>query len=724
MKEHELLEKIFASAQTLETPDALAPEEIKKRLQRAQAARRRRMKKITAAACICICALGAGSAVFYGNRAQKQLTVQSASGGDTAADEAAAGITDDGQQSFGTAGGDTAADETAAGITGGNSAANTAEQAADADEPEREPLKKIGKLYTLAEDYGDVYDAVESSAADGFAYSESMKKENSAGRLVSDLDAATEDSAPRSAQDYSTTNLQVEGVDESDIVKADGDYIYIAQKEDVQILDIRNGRPKKAAVFAPDSDSASETICEMYVADGLLTLIVQAEETSLTSETAVEQDASLYKDMSNAKGSVEDCDSFAMDANAVTKVITCDISNPQTPVLKDTMTQDGWYCTSRKIGNRLYLFTDNTLWLTEEMRLQTDDHTAKSGVIPCVDGRAIDADSIYLQKNGNDGLLISSVALDDGCRVLDSKLLVHAYANYYVTGQSVYIYYTDYTQAGERTRIARFSLDDDGKIWAQAAASLRGGITDTFAICEQGAYLRVLTSDTSSEIWENYVYVLDENLKKTGKLAGLAKGEQIYAARFFGDTGYFVTYRNTDPLFAVDFSDPKNPEILGELKVTGFSDYLHFWDENRLLGVGYESDPQSGSITGVKVSMFDISDPKNVTEEARFVIKDADYCPQDYKAILVDRQKNMIAFATETYDKDGARADYHVFSYGGGAFTQELSLTLCQDGAIKSPQVDRQRSFYAGDVLYLANETETAAFDMTDHFTEIGREKY
>ena len=88
------------------------------------------------------------------------------------------------------------------------------------------------------------------------------------------------------------------------------------------------------------------------------------------------------------------------------------------------------------------------------------------------------------------------------------------------------------------------------------------------------------------------------------------------------DTGYFVTYKNVDPLFSVDLSDPENPRILGELKVTGFSSYLHFYGEDRLLGIGSETDPDTGASKGIKLSMFDISDPANVTEIAKYVIED------------------------------------------------------------------------------------------------------
>ena len=119
----------------------------------------------------------------------------------------------------------------------------------------------------------------------------------------------------------------------------------------------------------------------------------------------------------------------------------------------------------------------------------------------------------------------------------------------------------------------------------------------------------------------NSLLVLDENLKVIGEIEDLAPGEQIYSARFLGDTGYFVTFRNMDPLFSVDLTNPKKPKILGELKITGFSEYLHPYDDNLLLGIGREISPDKGNFKGLKLSMFDISNPKNVTEIQKIVEK-------------------------------------------------------------------------------------------------------
>lgn len=219
------------------------------------------------------------------------------------------------------------------------------------------------------------------------------------------------------------------------------------------------------------------------------------------------------------------------------------------------------------------------------------------------------------------------------------------------------------------------------------------------------------------------MYVLDEELKTAGKLTGLAKGERIYAARFIGKTGYFVTYRNTDPLFTVDFSDPQHPEIIGELKVTGFSDYLHFWGDDRLLGIGLETDPESGETIGVKLSMFDISDPSDVKEEAKLILEDMQdsRALQDYKSVLVNKEKNMIALTVENY-RNTYREDFRVFSYQNGKFASKIQRQLA--AGYDAGRDICWRSLFAGDMLYLASAGKTIAFDMRKGWRETAKLVY
>ena len=187
--------------------------------------------------------------------------------------------------------------------------------------------------------------------------------------------------------------------------------------------------------------------------------------------------------------------------------------------------------------------------------------------------------------------------------------------------------------------------------------TFRGYLNDSFSIDEYDGYLRMVVTRGKT----NAVYVLDQKLKLTGKITNLAKDERVYSARFLGDTGYFVTYKETDPLFSVDLSNPKNPKILGRLKIPGFSNYLHFYGEDKLLGIGMDVDKKGDVTDGVKLSMFDISDKKNVKEEHKYTLKDV-YSTDvewDYKAALIDVEKNIIGFPAGGEN----RQMYYLFSY-------------------------------------------------------------
>ncbi|MDD7077996.1 MAG: beta-propeller domain-containing protein, partial [Lachnospiraceae bacterium] len=215
------------------------------------------------------------------------------------------------------------------------------------------------------------------------------------------------------------------------------------------------------------------------------------------------------------------------------------------------------------------------------------------------------------------------------------------------------------------------------------------------------------------ENWEehNALYVLDKDMRQIGSLDGLADNETIRSARFFGDTGYFVTFRQTDPLFSVDLSDPSDPKILGELKVSGFSSYLHFYGENMLLGIGYEANEETGVVTGLKLSMFDISDPSNVTEVSRFVIPGITWCPaiESYKSILVDPEKNLIGFFCDNR--------YLLFSYEEEeGFQSKLVYDFYSDMLLDQVSYDTLRGLYIDNTFYIAGNTFVISFDMKKDF--------
>lgn len=218
---------------------------------------------------------------------------------------------------------------------------------------------------------------------------------------------------------------------------------------------------------------------------------------------------------------------------------------------------------------------------------------------------------------------------------------------------------------------------------------------------------------------ENRVYTLDENLNIMGQIEGIAEGEELHSARFMGNIGYFVTFETIDPLFAVDFSDPENPKIISELKVPGFSEYLHFWEENKLLGIGFDTEELDGGVrtTGYKLSMFDISDPKNVTEEEMESKRNRYTNTWDYKSILISREKNVIGFEIWS---DYGYPGYVVYSYDENqGFTERFKYST------ELEDLNSVRGIIINDVLYLIlGNRGINTYDISQDYKMISEMKY
>ena len=203
-------------------------------------------------------------------------------------------------------------------------------------------------------------------------------------------------------------------------------------------------------------------------------------------------------------------------------------------------------------------------------------------------------------------------------KYIDKKAVLAGSDTMYVSTDNIYL--TDHNFSwssftyGEDTDILKISYDK-GELEYEAKGSFPGYLNDDYSIDEYNGYIRLVTTYRDANYTQyNALYVYDTDLNKVSVIKNMAEGETIRSARFMGDTAYFVTFRNTDPLFAVDLSDPENPEITDYLKIPGFSAYLHPYGDNKLLGIGYDTD-DTGWINCIKLSMFDISDPYNIEEE-------------------------------------------------------------------------------------------------------------
>ena len=612
--------------------------------------------------------------------------------------------------------------------------ADTQQTVGEAGETGYVDVAALGTMYHPASDYKEVYQTLlkgyqqnwiedlETSAETSVAASGAMNSGSdeyyySDEAKYGSADADLPESSKEGGKDYSTTNLQMEGVDESDIAKIDGSYIYTVEDKYIVITDIRDGKLEEVTRFLPKDCGAADRVMEIYVDGDQLILVVQGYETSLGESSKAGSDKeNSDKESSDEEIAVSDASEdsafcYEMNGKSTTQIQVYSIVDRRNPEFEGRLIQDGYYNTSRKIGDVVYLFTQYHM-TSDVVGYAEKEYTS---VIPKVNGEKVAAGEIYLpESSGESGILVSSLDVNKPDKVLDSKLVISGYAQTYISKDALYLYEEDYDGA-MITNIAKFALDE-GRISGVAATAVRGYVRDTFAINASDGYLRVLTTDYSTEDEVNALYILDENLKLTGQLTGIAPGEEIYAARFMGNTGYFVTYRNTDPLFTVDLSDPAKPEIIGELKVTGFSEYLHFWDDTHLLGIGYESDEKTGNIENIKISMFNIENPGEVTEEAKLVLKDVDYSEAlyDYKSVIISKDKNLIGLVCEDYSGSGIKQTYQIYSYENGAFKKQAEIP-----GINGVNYENVRGMYSGNVFYLWINDNITSYDMTDGFKKI-----
>ena len=533
------------------------------------------------------------------------------------------------------------------------------------------------------------------------------------------MEAAAEESAAEkqmnSVQDlsdtaYGTTNVRTEGIDEGDIVKNDGRYLYQLVRSSkgetlewyIQIVDTIDSLKEIGQIRYSDS------IEEFYIWKDTL-IVIQQKYTDYPMSETTSRKMSVYYDM-------------AYIANAYHEITFYDISDRTKPEVKRKFTLQGEYTSSRITEGYFYGFS----------RYYANPGNGKEdydSYIPVLDGKLLQADNIYLseQSNATSYLVFVTIDLNDPMEFVQTMGIVSDETMYYVSENNIYVAGSKFAEPQEglnanMTSILRFSYEK-GKIVLRAKGEVKGLLDSTFSMDESNDHLRLVSTvweyqaeklvddrtgeiigyETTEETKTNALYVLDRQLQVVGKIEGLAKDEQIYSARFVGDTGYFVTFRQTDPLFTVDLKDPVNPKILSELKISGFSDYLHIYGEDRLLGIGMEADENTGAQQGMKLSMFDISDKTKVTEISKYAMKDYNYSDAfyNYHAVMISPSKNLFGFCAEGSNRGKNWRDYFVFSYENDTFVQKLKI----DVQTKSGIYDTVRGTFIGNTFYLLKDS-------------------
>ena len=625
-REQDLLHKIEAGSENVVVPDSLKPENMKKKLEQhtweERRRKRRRQWKFAGAAAACI-VLVAGITI-YQNRTRM---VKSDSAVINSADSSDGVV------------------------------AKSVEKC-PVNKGEQENQKYYAKSYKEIRKY------IEASE----------KEETAKGSTKEHLLCAD------ATGDYSNTNVRQEGVDEADVAKTDGRYLYVLEDDGdyVSIVDTKTSMKKISEIKAPKD----ETIEEFYLTEKNKKVVMICSNSS-------DDD---YEDVEDVTRS-----SLISKQTEGTRVVTYDVQDKKHPKKAGEVSQNGEYEFSRISDGYLYIFSN--YWVAENWKKKHP-----STYIPYVDGDLMKAKDIYLPE-GTKGCMyeiVSSINLKQPDKIADSKAIFSEGGDAYVSNKNIYYYEEEWTGNGkqEKTLLRKLSYKK-GKLAVVAQKTFKGYLNDSFSIDEYDGYLRMVVTRGKT----NAVYVLDQKLKLTGKITNLAKDERVYSARFLGDTGYFVTYKETDPLFSVDLSNPKNPKILGRLKIPGFSNYLHFYGEDKLLGIGMDVDKKGDVTDGVKLSMFDISDKKNVKEKHKYTLKDV-YSTDvewDYKAALIDVEKNIIGFPAGGEN----RQMYYLFSY-----TEEKGFQCNMKEKIYGSDVLSTRGIYIKDRLYVINGNVLKAYSL------------
>lgn len=497
--------------------------------------------------------------------------------------------------------------------------------------------------------------------------------------------------AQSSSVDYSKTNVQVEGVDEADIVKTDGEYIYVISGQNIII--VKAYPPEEASVLS-----------KITVNGSLKQMFVNAERLVV-----------FYEIYSSNKFQ--------------TVISTYDLSDKANPTLRWEVTVDGRYFSSRMIADYVYVIVRKAAWLNNcsEVDLPRICFGNECKVIPATD--------IYHYDISDYGYTFTTIValniFEDGQEPVSETVLTGWTTNLYVSMENIYLAMC----YGDQTFLHRIQIEN-GEISIAADGLVSGTVLNQFSMDEYGGFFRIATTT-----WQrlNNIYVLNMDLDIVGSLEGLAPRETIHSARFMENICYLVTFRKTDPFFVIDLSDPSSPKVLGELKISGYSNYLHLYDENHVIGVGKETVPaEEGDFSwyqGVKISLFDVTEFSNPKEIAKYEIGDRGTDSpvlSDHKAFLFDKEKNLlvipvlVAKIDERQYPNGVPPNaYGEFVWQGAyVFTVSLELeekivlkgtiTHVENGNIHNTACHVRRALYIGDMLYTISDSKIKVNALSD----------
>ncbi len=486
--------------------------------------------------------------------------------------------------------------------------------------------------------YNEWYAAVEDGVAEMAPSATVQTKPVQSYKQESVIDIADDmgglgDSSGSEGSNHGTTNLQVEGVEEADIIKNDGRYLYIVSygAYTCYMLKIVDTETMTVLTNTPIILEGRENplpINDIYVNGNTLVAICDDFEGELTGVVAYNESNGAMLDVA-----------YPNYGSSKTVSIVYDITDRANIKKINEISQDGSVISTRMNGSVLYTLSRYTVYSEEKYK-------------PEVNGEGIECDCIYiLDKNSTTYTLLTAYDTKDPKAELKTTSIIGNSTEAYCTKDTLYVASAIYKNdnKGRCTDVYAFTLNGT-EIAYKTSGRVKGIALNQFSFDEYEGYLRIATTDFNYEkgLDISSVYILNEDLKIVGELVDIAKDEQVKSVRFMGNIGYVVTFRNTDPLFVIDLKDPKNPKITGELKLPGYSSYLHPVGEGYMVGLGYDGDEENADTESVKISVFDVRDPKAPKETDNLVIKHAVSSAQyNHKAFVVNKAEGYIAIPVE-----------------------------------------------------------------------------
>lgn len=552
-------------------------------------------------------------------------------------------------------------------------------------------------------------------------------------------DSIKEEIADKQTLPYSQTNTQVEGVDEGDVIKVDGRYIYYLKNASVIIVDAE--KPDKMNIVSKiylgqDIDSKYSIMNynnEIYFYDNKLISVTNIskplelpEEYTSTAEGEADYKVDSYNDC---------CCGYITESKTVVQVF--DLADKSAPKKIYSYQISGDYVSSRLINGKLVTVSSYSVPYYAAATNSSVDFDTSCKIIKAVgvpsysingsefsqleeenveiknekEPTSYITTSVFNLKNTADGPKIKAIfgsTYEIYCTA-DNLFIAEYEYEYYENGKSHYVSDDNGEKFGIVTHISKYDITDDGVVF-KSEARVGGMPLNQFSMDAYNGMFRIATTaEDSTYRTVNLVYVLDSDMKIKGFLGGIAKDENIQSARFIGNTLYLVTFEQTDPLFVIDLSDGANPQIKGELKLPGFSSYLHPIGDNLIVGVGLGGN-DDGLDNSAKLSLFDVSDPTQPKEISQYTVQNA-YFDSNHKRFTVIDENRFAVSLSKDYSEQNEIVVFDV-SDGkitlGGNFESIMKVQNSYDY-----QDFSAKCAFIGDTIYVVNYSGIISYNMT-----------